>query len=476
MSIRVRLMLQCGVLSCFILTIAMLLSYAFHTRSHYDDLDRILVAETTHIATEAANPANSLQSFNVNRGSNGLEIIVRLYSADGALRLSSPSSESLPLTDTKAVLRTPAGPAFDTLAALVPQLTGSPFITDGAFGLYDIAGQRWRAYILPLRQGNTISGYIEALTPLARLDASMRALRGLLLILWLIATTTMFFGLWVVASRVLYPVAQMTQAAQTISLSRDFSRRVGVPSHRDELGHLAQTFNNMLESLEGAYRIQERFVSDASHELRAPLTVIQGNLELLHRQQSMPEVERAEALAEAEREAARLGRLVAELLTLARADAGVVIKHNPVDLDGVVLEAFHEARQLAHGQILALEPFEPVRVDGDEDRLKQLILILLDNALKYTSAEGRVTLGLRKRDGNAEIIVQDTGVGISAEDLLHVFERFYRADPARSRDPGGTGLGLPIARWIAEQHGGRLTLSSEMGRGTTAIVSLPVKA
>jgi two-component system OmpR family sensor kinase len=249
-----------------------------------------------------------------------------------------------------------------------------------------------------------------------------------------------------------------------------------VPSHRDELGHLAQTFNNMLESLEGAYRIQERFVSDASHELRAPLTVIQGNLELLHRQQSMPEVERAEALAEAEREAARLGRLVAELLTLARADAGVVIKHNPVDLDGVVLEAFHEARQLAHGQILALEPFEPVRVDGDEDRLKQLILILLDNALKYTSAEGRVTLGLRKRDGNAEIIVQDTGVGISAEDLLHVFERFYRADPARSRDPGGTGLGLPIARWIAEQHGGRLTLSSEMGRATTAIVSLPVKA
>jgi signal transduction histidine kinase len=230
----------------------------------------------------------------------------------------------------------------------------------------------------------------------------------------------------------------------------------------------------MLESIETAYHAQQRFVSDASHELRAPLTAIQGNLELLHRQSSMSEAERKEALTEVERESTRLTRLVADLLVLARADAGVSLKQCPVDLDALVLEAFHEARHLSQGQTLSLDPFEPARVEGNEDRLKQLILILLDNALKYTPANGQVTLGLHRRDTDVEIVVHDTGVGIAPEDLPLVFERFYRADPARSRDPGGTGLGLPIARWIVEQHDGEIKLESQPGQGTTAIVYLPL--
>ncbi len=230
----------------------------------------------------------------------------------------------------------------------------------------------------------------------------------------------------------------------------------------------------MLASIEVAYRAQQRFISDASHELRAPLTAIQGNLELLRRHRAMPEAEREEALTEVERESTRLSRLVADLLVLARADAGVSLKCCPVDLDAVVLEAYREARHLSQGQTLTLDPFEPAGVEGDEDRLKQLLLILLDNAFKYTPATGRVTLGLHRRETDVEIVVRDTGVGIAPEDLPLVFERFYRADPARSRDPGGTGLGLPIAQWIVEQHDGTITLESELGQGTTATVLLPL--
>jgi signal transduction histidine kinase len=229
----------------------------------------------------------------------------------------------------------------------------------------------------------------------------------------------------------------------------------------------------MLASLEEAVRAQQRFVADASHELRAPLTAIQGNLELLRRQHSMSAAERGEMLGEAEREAHRLTRLVADLLALARADAGATLRRELVDLDALVLETFQAARPLVRGQTLALTPFEPVQVTGDPDRLRQLVLILLDNALKYTPVGGAVTLGLRQCDGQAEIVVRDTGVGIAAADLSHVFERFYRADPARTHHPGGTGLGLPIASWIVAQHGGTISLRSQPTQGTCVTVHLP---
>jgi signal transduction histidine kinase len=264
----------------------------------------------------------------------------------------------------------------------------------------------------------------------------------------------------------------MTSTASTIAHSRDLSHRIATPPHHDELGRLANIFNDMLTSIEAAYVAQQRFVGDASHELRAPLTAIQGNLELIRRHPEMPPADRDEALAEAEREAVRLTRLVADLLALARADAGVTLRHEIVDLDAVVLDVFQTARQLAHGQELRLDPFEPVQVVGDADRLKQLLLILLDNALKYTPSGGRVTMGLRQCVAGSEITVQDTGVGIAAADLSRVFERFYRADPARNRDAGGTGLGLAIARWIVEQHRGAIQIDSALEQGTIVTVSL----
>lgn len=472
MSIRLRLALWYGALCALVIVLITFGSYAIHTRGHYDDLDHTLVAGVSHAAAEASVAAGAPPLVGEHQG---IEVILRLYSPEGVLLESSSTDESVPTLDPRAVLHAPAGPAFDPIAGLAPPLAAPAPPTGGAFGLMATPEQRWRLYVLPLQRGGRLIGYMEGLTPLGSLDGAIQTFRLLLAAVGLLGLVVGLVGGWAIAGGALRPIARMIQAGQTIATSRDFARRIAASPHQDELGHLAETLNTMLGSLEVAYRSQQRFVSDASHELRAPLTAIQANLELLRRHQEMPEVERAEALAEAEREAARLTRLVGDLLALARADAGVSLKRRPVDLDGVILEALRSARQLAHGQRLVLEPFEPVQMEGDPDRLQQLALILLDNALKYTLPDGQVTLGLQRQGARAEILVRDTGIGIAPEDLPQVFERFYRADPARSHDPGGTGLGLSIARWIAEQHGGSITLASHLGQGTTVTVSLPLE-
>ena len=472
MSIRVRLALWYGTLFALVLLLVGVLSYAFHGRGHYDELDRALVTTTSHTQSEAVAMGGEPH---LSADGGGLEVAVRLYDREGRLEESSTTGTAIPSINPRTVLAGPGTPAYDRLIGLVPSLAGPPPVAaDGAFGLITTSEQRWRVYVVPLKQGGVTVGYIEALAPLGRLDDSMVRLRSLLLGLGLFGVLIALVGSWILAGRALEPVSEMVQTAQVISHGRDLTQRVTLPRQRDELGHLAETLNEMLQSLEEASRAQQRFVADASHELRAPLTAIQGNLELLERQPDMPTAERQEALGEARREAARLARLVADLLALARADAGVGLRRRPVDLDGVVLEAINGARQLVRGQHLVVEAFEPAQVMGDEDRLKQLILILLDNALKYTPAGRQVVLELRRNSHSAEVSVRDTGVGIPAEALPHVFERFYRADPARARDPGGTGLGLPIAQWIVEQHAGQIQLASEPGQGTTVTVSLPI--
>jgi len=472
MAIRLRLALWYGALFALVLLLVTLLSYSLHVRGHYDDRDRALVTSAGHMAGEARAMPNGPHLV---EGSGGLEVGFRLYDAQGAVREQTPDIAHLPSLDPLALLRMPTGPAYDALAGLAPPLMAPDIPATGAFGLMTTPEQRWRVYVLPLGQPGTITGYLATLTPLGRLDESIRLYRLILLALGLAGLSAALLGGWAIAGGALRPIARMTSTASTIAHSRDLSHRIATPPHHDELGRLATTFNDMLMGIEAAYGAQQRFVADASHELRAPLTAIQGNLELIRRHPEMPHADRDEALGEAEREAVRLTRLVADLLALARADAGVAPQQRPVDLDAVALDAFRSARQLAQNQQLALDTLEPVQVIGDADRLKQLLLIVLDNALKYTPSGGRVTMGLRQCVGSSEITVQDTGVGIAAEDLPRVFERFYRADPARSRDAGGTGLGLPIARWIVEQHHGAIHIDSVPGQGTTVTVSLPTQ-
>jgi signal transduction histidine kinase len=471
-SIRLRLAVWYGALFGLILVIVAVLSYAFHARGHYEDLDRILVTTASHTAAEVE--SSDLPPL-LTESSGGLGVTLRVYGADGTLRLASPQASKLPPINPAAVMTAPAGPAFDGVAGLVPHHIFSPQGPDGgAFGLVEFGGQRWRIYVRPVERHGALVGYVEALVPLGQLDRAMALFRTILATMGLSGIAAALIGGWFVAGGALRPVTRIIDTTRSIAQSRNFSQRVEASSRRDEVARLIETVNLMLANLEGAYRAQQRFVADASHELRAPLTAIQGNLELLQAHPDMTVAEREEALVEARREADRLTHLVADLLVLARADAGVQLNRRSVDLDVVVLEAFRTGRQLARGQVLELESVEPARVIGDPDRLSQLILILLDNAVRYTPPPGRISLALRCVDHVAEISVRDAGIGIAPEDLPRVFERFYRADPARSRDGGGTGLGLPIARWITEQHGGELRLDSEFGKGTVAAVRLPV--
>lgn len=275
------------------------------------------------------------------------------------------------------------------------------------------------------------------------------------------------------AGRALRPVIDMTETARAIALSRGFDRRLNAGDPNDELGHLAQTFNEMLASLEEAYSAQQRFTADASHELRAPLTAIRGNLDLLDRVKEMPETERRESLARVRHEVERLSRLVNDLLALARADAGQQLRIEPVELDALLVDVHRQVLATAGGVTVSIDHIEPVVVQGDPDRLKELLLNIADNALRYTPAGGSVALRLDLELPWVIVSVADTGIGIDSDDLPHVFDRFWRADQARSRDSGGTGLGLAIARWIVDRHGGEIAVTSRPGEGTTVSIRLP---
>ncbi len=472
MSIRLRLALWYGGLTGVMAVLICTVIYAVHSRAHYDDVDLLLVGSAEHVAERAAAAPTGRQLSEMLEVPVSPNVVVRAYGADGQEIAASPEATLAPEPDPRSVLSRPSGPPYDALAALAPPVVEVE-AGRGAFGLAPgPGGERWRLYALP---GSGQARYVVAAAPLGRIDASVARLRRLVALLAVAAAALALTTGALLAGRALRPVATLTDTAHAIARSRDFGRRVPAGGRTDELGKLADTFNGMLAALEQSYEAQRRFVADASHELRAPLTAIQGNLELLRRHPEKPPAEQREALGEADQEARRLSRLVADLLSLARADAGMSLRRRRVELDRVLLDAFAAARHLARGQSLGIGALEPALVEGDPDRLKELLLVLLDNALKYTPPEGRVTLELRRKYGAAEITVRDTGVGIPPEELERVFERFYRADPARARDPGGTGLGLPIARWIAEQHGGEISLDSEPGNGTTATVRLPLR-
>lgn len=242
----------------------------------------------------------------------------------------------------------------------------------------------------------------------------------------------------------------------------------------DEVGRLAATFNGMLERLERAFAAQQRFVADASHALRTPLTAIQGNVELLLNGIHDPTEQRI-SLQAIRQETGRLSRVVSDLLLLAQADAGQSFQHVPVEMMTIVLDVYPQARTLADGVTVSLGHEDIGLVAGDPDRLKEVVLNLTDNAIKYTPVGGQVTLSVYEDGDWVQVEIADTGQGIPPEHLQHIFERFYRVPgvKARAGRPAGTGLGLPIAQWIIESHGGRLTVASEVGRGTTFTIWLP---
>jgi heavy metal sensor kinase len=284
------------------------------------------------------------------------------------------------------------------------------------------------------------------------------------------------FGYWV-SAKALSPVDALTRTARTISGS-DLSRRLEPLHTGDELQRLSDTLNDMLSRIETAFLRVTQFTADASHELRTPISLIRTEAEIALRK-SRTEQEYRDALFHILTEAETTSSMVEKLLSLARADSGgQVLEIRPVDLREIVMRAAGEWRTVAGFRTLGFTETATggdLRVAGDKTALLQLLNILLDNAVKYTPAPGRVSLSLEERGDWAVLKVCDSGIGIAPDDQTRIFERFYRADKARSRELGGAGLGLAIALWIVQQHHGSIAVESTLGKGSTFEVHLPLQ-
>jgi len=283
---------------------------------------------------------------------------------------------------------------------------------------------------------------------------------------------------YVIAGRAFRPIDRIIDQVEAITDGRSLHRRLAIGAAGDELARLSSTLNAMIERLETSFGALRRFTADASHELKTPLTVMRVDVE-----RAMSPVttgtEQAIALEEALQQLTRMADLVDSLLTLARADEGRFdLYREPVELAPIAREVVETARLLGEepGLIIDAPVIEEVQVSGDLTRLRQLFLNLVTNAIKYTPRGGRVEITLIRADDQVSLAVRDTGIGIAAADLPYVFERFWRADRVRSRasERGGFGLGLAICQWIAQAHGGTLSVQSRLGRGSTFTVTLPV--
>ncbi len=318
------------------------------------------------------------------------------------------------------------------------------------------------------------AGYVVWAASTSPLRALLDTVRFALVLGGASVTALALLGGLFLARRALQPVADVTDAARAIALSGDFGARVEGASADDEVGELVSAFNEMLSALESNHMALQHFLGDASHELRTPLTTIRANLDLARRQDLRAD-EREAILADARDEAERMGRLVGDLLSLARAESGARIEFSAVELDALLVESIRQQRLTAPRVRMTVSAVEPVVVDGDRDRLRELLGILLDNAAHYTPAGGTVTARLDVLDLRAIVTIEDTGIGFDTGDETRLFERLYRGERAREMRPSGTGLGLAIARWIVEAHGGTIRLANRATGGAVAVVSLPIR-
>jgi heavy metal sensor kinase len=332
---------------------------------------------------------------------------------------------------------------------------------------------RFRVLAVPYSHGGTTDVLVVARS-LVDVDESVRRLRLLLVVAVPVAVAVAGAGGWLLARKALLPVSRMTRKAEVISADR-LQERVTVPRSGDELGRLASTLNDMLDRIERGVQEQQRLIADASHELRTPLAVMRSEIDVWLRAPDLP-IQGREALESVGEEVERMSRVLDNLLTLARIDEGRLdLLRVPQRLDELVTEVLGKLRPIATAKGITLElGGEDSAVLADGPRFGLVITNLVDNAIKYTSSGGSVRVLLWRDRREAGVTVSDTGPGIGEEALPHLFDRFYRADAARSRSAGGSGLGLAICKEIVTAHGGRLWASSKVGEGSSFSLAMPL--
>jgi signal transduction histidine kinase len=453
MSLRLRLTLLYSLLTGGILFAFEVLLFVLVTGQQVRQVDNTLSMTVTDILGRIhVNQAGGLSFLTLPRLDVSTDVYIQVWGKDGVLQISSPAIAGLtdPLDTTELANNQPT--FHDTYLEKVPlRVLTVPLVIEGR------------------SIGTLQAGYIMAM-----IDTSRQQLIQLIIAIVVGATAFAALASWLTIGRALSPLAAMTSTALQITHADDLSRRIPLRgSGNDEVGRLVIAFNDTLERLEHLFASQQRFLADVSHELRTPLTVIKGNVNLMRKMSSSDE----ESLGEIEEEADRLTRLVGDLLLEAQVESGnLPLDMKPVELDTLLLEVFKEMRFLARDRVqLKLTEIDQISVNGDRDRLKQVLINLVSNGIQYTPQGGQVFLSLGKVGENARILVRDTGLGIPTEDLPHIFERFYRADKSRSRSKsGGFGLGLSIAYWIITNHGGKIEVDSREGEGTSFCIYLPL--
>ena len=453
MSLRLRLTLLYSTLVWGILLIFGTAVYILISIILLNQVDNTLAATAQQIIdVTAVDAAGEISAISLPSLEMTASTYVQVWGRDGKLKSSSPSI---------AAMRGPLDPSG--LQAKYPV-----YHDDRTNGIH------LRVLSVPLQVGVHPIAVLQAASSLAVIDAARANLINILLASATASAALAALGSWLVLGRSLAPLETVTETVQAINRADDLSRRIPYKGPADdEIGGLIESFNQTLERLESLFTSQRRLLADVSHELRTPLTVIKGNVDLMRRMKKLDE----ESLASMDLEAGRLTRLVGGLLLLAQAESGKLsLDLRNVELDTLLLEVFQEMRIVAADKVrLKVSSIDQMQVLGDRDRLKQVLLNIMANAIQYTPQGGEVIVGLSRIGEQARIIVHDTGPGIPSEDLPYIFERFYRAEKSRSRSRGaGFGLGLSIAHWIIENHEGTIKVESKQGEGTTFAIWLPL--
>jgi signal transduction histidine kinase len=371
------------------------------------------------------------------------------------------------------LIRDPSGQLLYSSVLLESAVPRS--VVDGSQGTrlftQEVEGQRLRTQFTPIIRDGQELGTVEVAQSLEQADNALEVIRNSFIIGGLITLAITAVSAYILAGRALDPVRQVSGLARHIEQTSDFSRRLPAPGTAGEVKELVETFNALIQRVERVVSSQQEFLADSSHELRRPLTLLRTNMDMLN-DPGLPPADREAVLREVQASMQAMSHLVSDLLILSR-DPSKGIQRLPVDLSSICSEAIKPARNRTRDDRIADQVERGVHVLGDAERLSQMVSNLLENAIRYGGGEGMIWVRLKSIDGNAHLEVEDEGPGIESDDRDRVFDRFFRGEAARRDNPDGTGLGLAIVKYIAQAHGGTVSVRSELGSGAVFTVDLP---
>lgn len=450
MSLRLRLILLYTTLLGSVLLLFGGLVYGLASANLYNKIDNSLrsaaedLVDLLRLNLNGQFDARSVANYQPTEN-----LIIQVWGTDGRIQFARPTG---------------IGTSMDS-ATRIHGITAIKTVTVG--------GQNLRVLTVPLSTTRGPAGTLQIAITLTILDEVQRTLSVILIFLTAVAMVVSIIATSLSTRQVLKPLDTMTKIATQITRADDLSRRIPTDRIReDEVGKLITAFNQTLSRLDTLFSSQQRFLGDVSHELRTPLTVIKGNVGLMRRIGAD-----AESMSSIDSEVDRLTRLVGDLLLINQTETGSMALHfEKVDLDVVLLDVFKQMKVLTGDRVrLNLDGLAPIQISGDIDRLKQVFLNLVGNAIQYTHPGGEVLISMQTGEKWVRVSVKDNGPGISEEDLPHIFERFYRGEKSRKRTKGiGFGLGLSIVQWIVNQHGGTIDVVSAIKKGTEFIVQFPL--